>query len=91
MLGLTAALAVVAFLSNAVVELLVIAFPLFVASGSVIIQLLSKKIRGKKVFLVAPIHHHLEAIGWPPYKVTMRFWVISVVFAITGMVIALVS
>jgi phospho-N-acetylmuramoyl-pentapeptide-transferase len=91
MLGLTAALAVVAFLTDSVVELLIIALPLFVASASVIIQLLSKKFRGKKIFLVAPIHHHFEALGWPPYKVTMRFWIISVVCALVGMVIALVG
>lgn len=89
--GLTAALAVVAFLTNAVPDLLVIALPLFVASGSDIIQILSKKIRGKKVFLVAPIHHHFEAKGWPAEKVTMRFWIISVICAIIGTVLALVG
>ncbi|MDP3957975.1 MAG: hypothetical protein Q8Q36_00750 [bacterium] len=92
MLGLTTALAVVAFLTDSVLVLPIIAFPLFVASGSVIVQMLSKKFRnGKKVFLVAPVHHHFEALGWPSYKVTMRFWVISVVAAIVGMIIALVS
>ena len=91
MLGLTAALAVVAFLSQHVIELLIIALPLFVASGSDIIQVLSKKIRGKKVFLVAPIHHHFEALGWPGYRVTMRFWMISIMAALAGMVIALVG
>jgi phospho-N-acetylmuramoyl-pentapeptide-transferase len=91
-LGLTTALTVVAFLTKGVVVLPIIAFPLFLASGSVIVQLLSKKFRnGKKVFLVAPIHHHFEALGWPSYKVTMRFWVISVVFALMGIVIALVG
>ncbi len=89
-LGLTTALTVVAFLTEAVVVLPIIAFPLFVASGSVIIQVASKKLRnGKKVFLVAPIHHHFEALGWPSYKVTMRFWIISIIFAIIGMIIAL--
>jgi len=89
-LGLTTTLAVVAFLTKAVIVLPIIAFPLFIASGSVIIQQLSKKFRkGKKIFLVAPIHHHFEALGWPAYKVTMRFWIISVVFAIMGVVIAL--
>ncbi len=90
-LGLTTTLTVVAFLTDSVIVLPIIALPLFVASGSVIIQLLSKKFRGKKVFLVAPIHHHLEAIGWPSYKVTMRFWVISVISAIVGMVVALIG
>lgn len=91
-LGLTTALTVVAFLTNAVVVLPIIAMPLFVASGSVIIQVLSKKLRGgKKVFLVAPIHHHFEALGWPSYKVTMRFWIISIIFAIMGMIITFIG
>lgn len=91
-LGLTTTLTVVAFLTKEVIVLPIIALPLFIASGSVIIQVLSKKLRGgKKVFLVAPIHHHFEALGWPSYKVTMRFWVLGVVFAIVGMVLALVS
>jgi len=92
MLGLTTSLAVVAFLTDSVLALPVIAFPLFVASGSVIIQTLSKRLRGgKKIFLIAPVHHHFEALGWPSYKVTMRFWVISVITAIIGMIIALVG
>lgn len=92
MLGLTTTLTVVAFLTKAVVVLPIIALPLFLSSGSVIIQMLSKKFRhGKKVFLVAPLHHHFEALGWPSYKVTMRFWVISVICALLGMVIALVG
>lgn len=91
MFGLTTALTVVAFLTNTVLELLIIAFPLVITSLSDIIQLLSKKFLKRKVFLVAPLHHHFEAKGWPAYKVTMRFWVISVVFAIIGMVIALIG
>ena len=91
-LGLTTTIAVVAFLTKAVAVLPIIAFPLFVASGSVIIQQLSKKYRnGKKVFLVAPVHHHFEALGWPGYKVTMRFWVISVVFAGMGLILVLIG
>ncbi len=90
-LGLTTALTVVAFLTKSEISLLIIAFPLVAASGSVIIQLISKKFFHKKVFRVAPIHHHFEALGWPSYKVTMRFWVISVVLAVIGMVIALIG
>jgi len=59
-----------------------------IESGSVIIQVLSKKLRGKKIFLSAPIHHHLEAKGWPETKVTMRFWIISWVMATLGLIIA---
>ncbi|HZX50045.1 MAG TPA: hypothetical protein VFE94_02730 [Candidatus Paceibacterota bacterium] len=91
-MGLTAALTVVAFLTDSVLVLPIIAILLVVESASVIIQLLSKKLRhGKKVFLAAPIHHHFEAKGWPPYKVTMRFWVIGVVAAITGVAIRLLG
>ncbi len=90
-LGLTTALTVVAFLTKSAISLIIIAFPLFAASGSVIIQLISKKYFHRKVFKVAPIHHHFEAIGWPPYKVTMRFWIISIVLAVIGMVVALIG
>jgi len=91
-LGLTATLTVVAFLTDSVVVLPVIAFPLFITSLSVVIQLASKKFRqGKKVFKVAPLHHHFEAIGWPAYKVVMRYWVIGIIMAIIGMVIVLIG
>jgi phospho-N-acetylmuramoyl-pentapeptide-transferase len=91
-LGLTTTLAVVAFLTGHVFVLPIIAFPLFLASASVIIQVLSKKMRhGKKVFLVAPIHHHFEALGWPSYKVTMRFWIVGLVFAVFGLIIVFVG
>ena len=91
-MGLTVTLSVVAFLTDTVLVLPIIAFPLFVTVLSDIIQVISKKMRnGKKVFLVAPIHHHFEALGWSPQKVTMRFWILSVVFAIMGMIIALVG
>jgi phospho-N-acetylmuramoyl-pentapeptide-transferase len=90
-LGLTTTLTVVAFLTESVAVLPIIAFPLLAASGSVIIQLISKKFFHKKVFRVAPLHHHFEALGWPSYKVTMRFWVISVVLVVIGMIIALIG
>lgn len=90
-MALTTTLTVVAFLTKEVLVLPIIAFPLVAASASSQIQLLSKKFRGKKVFLVAPIHHHFEAIGWPSYKVTMRFWVIAIVCSLLGTVIALIG
>jgi len=88
--ALTMALGVVAFLSNQVVVLPIIAFPLVATAGSSAIQLLSKKFRnGKKIFLVAPLHHHFQAIGWPAYKITMRYWILSVMFGVAGIIIAL--
>lgn len=90
-LGLTASLTVVAFLTDSVLVLPIIGLILMAEVASDIIQFASKKFRGKKVFLIAPIHHHFEALGWPPYKVTMRFWIISMVAAIVGMAIALIG
>lgn len=89
MMGLCATLTVVAFLTNSVLVLPIIGFLLVIESGSVIIQLLSKKFRHKKIFLASPIHHHFEAKGWPHYQVTMRFWIIGAIFAIMGMAVRL--
>lgn len=62
-----------------------------IESGSVLIQVWSKKFRGKKIFLSTPIHHHFEAKGWPETQVTMRFWMISMIGAIIGLIIFLVD
>jgi phospho-N-acetylmuramoyl-pentapeptide-transferase len=97
-MALTITLVIVAFMTDAMgkgkgIEVLpIIALPLVITSLSVIIQVLSKKLRhGKKVFLVAPLHHHFEAIGWPAYKVTMRYWIVSIVCAIFGVILALIK
>lgn len=90
-LGLTSTMTVVAFLTDSVAVLPIIAAPLIIEVGSIILQLISKKFRGKKIWLCTPIHHHFEAKGWPHYKVTMRFWIISVVFAILGASIRLIG
>ena len=80
-MGLCTTLTVIAFLTDSVLVLPVIGFLLVIESGSVILQLLSKKFRRKKVFLASPVHHHFEAKGWPHYKVTMRFWLAGAVLA----------
>lgn len=90
-LGLATTLSVVAFLTDSVFVLPIIAGLLVLEVGSVVVQLLSKKFRKKKIFLSTPIHHHFEAIGWPAYKVTMRFWIIGIVLAIIGVVIKLLG
>ncbi len=89
MMGLCAVLTVIAFLTDSVLILPIIGFLLVVESGSVILQLLSKKFRHKKIWLSTPIHQHFEAKGWPHYKVTMRFWVVGAVMAIIGVTIRL--
>jgi len=91
-LGLTATLTIVVFLTESVMTLPIIAFPLFATVLSNVIQLGSKKLRqGKKVFHIAPLHHHFEALGWPPTKVVMRYWVIGVIMAVVGMIITLIG
>lgn len=91
MIGLTATLAVVAFLTDSVLVLPIIGGLLVIEVGSVLIQLFSKKFFGKKIFLCTPIHHHLEAKGWSPAKITMRFWILGMVFAVIGVVIKLLG
>jgi len=84
-LGVT--IGVVALMTNTAILLPLFA-PIFVLeSGSVLIQMASKKFRKKKIFLSTPIHHHFEAIGWHESKVTMRFWIISVIFVTLGLVL----
>ncbi|MBU0998713.1 hypothetical protein KKG24_00170 [Patescibacteria group bacterium] len=91
-MGLTITLATFAFLTDSVLILPIIALPLVITSGSVILQIFSKKLRGgKRLLKLAPIHHHFEAIGWPSYKVTMRFWILSVIFAIIGIILTIIS
>jgi phospho-N-acetylmuramoyl-pentapeptide-transferase len=89
-LGVT--LGVVAMLTNTVWLLPIIGFILVIESLSVIVQLTSKKLRnGKKIFLSTPIHHHFEAIGWTEPKIVMRFWIISAVMGVMGLVFFLID
>lgn len=90
-MGLGITLGVVAMLTNMALLLPIIGFVLVVESLSVIVQALSKLIRKKKIFKSTPIHHHFEAIGWSEPKIVMRAWVISIVFAVLGVVIALLD
>lgn len=96
-MALTMALTVIVFMSDTLGEgegvllLPLIALPLVATVASDILQIGSKKIFGKKIFKVAPLHHHFEAIGWPGYKVTMRYWIISIVCAAAGFIIAQIS
>lgn len=88
-LGVT--LGIIAMLTDSALILPVIALPLVIESGSVILQMGSKKLFKKKIFLSTPIHHHFEAIGWPETKVTMRFWIIAAVSAALGTVLGILG
>ncbi len=88
-MSLGTTLGIVAIMTNTIFVLPIIGFVFVVEALSVIIQIASKKVRQKKVFLSTPIHHHFEAIGWPETKIVMRFWVISAVLAVIGATIVL--
>ena len=84
-------IAVMAIFVNSVFLLPIIGFIFVWEAFSTIIQIVSKKLRGKKVFLAAPWHHHLEARGWPEPKIVMRLWVITGVFSVMGWLIFLLD
>ncbi|MBX4195477.1 hypothetical protein KW796_00770 [Candidatus Parcubacteria bacterium] len=91
-MALTMTLAVVAFLTQQVLLLPIIAFPLVISSASSSLQLLSKRFRGgKKIFKVAPLHHHFQALGWPASTVVMRYWIIGVFCGMLGLVLVLLG
>lgn len=90
--ALGTALGVVAMITDTVLILPIIAAIPVIEAGSSLIQILSKKLRnGKKIFKIAPIHHHFEASGWPETKVTMRFWVLGQICGFVGIVVFLLG
>ena len=96
-MGLTLTIAVIAFMTDSLgggigIAVLPIIGGLLVATvASDIAQVVSKKFFGRKLFRIAPLHHHFEAIGWPGYKVVMRYWILSVIFAFAGVIIAVIG
>lgn len=90
-MGMGITLGVVAMLTNTSLLLPIIGSVFVAETVSVIIQLTSKKLRGKKVFLSAPFHHHLQASGWEEPQIVMRLWLLSGVSAVVGLVIELVD
>jgi len=88
-LGVT--LGVIALLTNNSLLLIPIGLIFLIESSSVIIQFLSKRLRGKKVFLSSPVHQHYQARGWPEAKVVMRFWVVAAMGTMIGLIIFLLD
>lgn len=85
------ALGVVAMLTDTLILLPLICLVFVAEAGSSLLQILSKKIMHRKIFIAAPLHHHLEALEWPRTKTTMRFWVIGQVCAVLGVILALIG
>jgi phospho-N-acetylmuramoyl-pentapeptide-transferase len=91
---LTLTLAVILFMTDSLVDgygislFFIVGFVLIATVVSNIVQISYRKLTGRKLFRIAPLHHHFEAIGWPSYKVTMRYWIISSLCAVAGLIIA---
>jgi len=88
-LGVT--LGIIAILTNEALLLPIIGFIFVIETFSVIIQLFSKKVFKRKFFISSPLHHHLEASGWPEPKIVMRLWVVAAISSIIGLIIFLVD
>ncbi len=89
--ALGAGLGIVAMMTDSFLLLPIIGLMLVVETGSSLIQLTSKKLFKKKIFISAPLHHHLEAKGWGEAKIVMRFWIIAGVCAIAGVFLAAIG
>lgn len=89
--ALTIMIGIIVVSTNTIVYFPIIGFPLVITVLSAVSQIISKKMLGRKIFIVAPLHNHLQMKGWPGHKVTMRYWVISTVSAISGLVIYIIS
>lgn len=87
--ALGAGLGAVAVLTKSFLLLPVIGFLFVVEAGSSLIQIISKKFFHRKIFLSAPLHHHLQAKGWEESKVVMRFWIIGEITAMLGVFLAM--
>jgi len=90
-LSLGATLGVIAMMTDTAAILPLIGFIFVIETLSVIIQITSKKLFHKKVFLIAPIHHHFEKKGWSEPNIVMRFWIIGAFIASLALILELVS
>jgi phospho-N-acetylmuramoyl-pentapeptide-transferase len=96
-MALTLTIPVIAFMTDTLgdgigVAVLPLIGAILVATvASDILQMTWKKVFGRKLFRIAPLHHHFEAVGWPGEKVTMRYWILSIVFAFMGVILALIA
>jgi phospho-N-acetylmuramoyl-pentapeptide-transferase len=91
-LALGATLAVIAMMTDTLLAFVVMSAIFIAETLSVIIQIASKRLRGgKKIWRIAPYHHHLEAIGWAEETVVMRLWLLGMICTIAGTILALIG
>jgi phospho-N-acetylmuramoyl-pentapeptide-transferase len=84
-LALGGLIGTIAFLVQQPITLVIVGGIFVMEAGSVIIQVASFKATGKRVFLCTPIHHHFEYKNWKETKVVIRFWIMSLIFALAGL------
>ena len=84
-LALGGALGTIAVLIRQEILLGVVGGVFVVETLSVIIQVASFKLTGKRVFRMAPIHHHFEQLGWPEQKIVVRFWIVSIILGLVAL------
>lgn len=89
--ALGSTLAVVALLTDSAIVLLVIGFLFVLEACSSMLQIFSKKVFKKKIFISAPFHHHLQAVGWGEPKIVMRFWLLGAILAVIGALIGIIG
>jgi phospho-N-acetylmuramoyl-pentapeptide-transferase len=90
-LSLGATLAVVATVNGQLPLLAVVGIVFFAVIMSVVIQVLSYRLRGRRIFRMTPLHHHFELVGWAEEKITMRFWIVAALAALLGFSVFLAS
>lgn len=90
-LALGATLGVIAMLTNAVFILIIVGAIFILETLSIILQLFWKKYFKRKLFLIAPIHHHFEAKGWSETQIVMRFWIFGMIFGVFGLLFGLLG
>jgi len=84
-LALGAALGIVAVLSHQEIVLFIMGGVFVVETVSVVLQVASFKLTGRRIFRMAPLHHHFELKGWPEPRVIVRFWIITVILVLVGL------
>ncbi len=90
-LALGATLGVIGMLTDQTLILPIIGLMFVIEILSVVIQLTSKKFFGRKVFKIAPIHHHFEQCGWKEWTIVMRFWIIGAISAAFGLILGIIN
>jgi len=84
-LSLGGTIGVVAICCKQELLLIVVGGVFVIEAVSVILQVMSFKLTGKRIFVMSPLHHHFELTGWKENTVIVRFWILSIIFALLGL------